>query len=54
MENKLKIKKWMIRIIALFICYHVISFVVTFCRGLPYAPFWLDNIEYTYGKNLRI
>lgn len=54
MGNKLKIKKWCIGVIIFFICYHVISFVVTFCSGLPYPTFWLDNIEYTYGKNLRI
>lgn len=54
MKNKSKLKKWFIRIIALFICYHMISFVVTFCLGIPHASFWMDNVQYTFGENLRI
>ena len=53
MKNKSKLKKWCISIFALFICYHIVSFIVFFYRGLPYVPFWLDNVQYTFGKELR-
>lgn len=54
MENKSKLKKWFIRIIALFICYHIISFAVIFSLAVPNDIFWLDGIRYTFGKHLRI
>lgn len=38
----------------MFICYHIISFVVTFFLAVPNDIFWLDGIKYTFGKNLRI
>ncbi len=41
-------------IIVLFICYHIVSVVVFFYRGVPNAPFWWSNVQYTFGKNLRI
>ncbi|WP_019555613.1 hypothetical protein [Propionispira raffinosivorans] len=53
MKNKSKLKKWCISILTLFICYHIISFVVTFCLGIPHAAFWLDNVKYTFGKDIR-
>lgn len=37
----------------MFICYHIVSVVVFFYRGLPHAPFWIDNVQYTFGKELR-
>ena len=54
MKNKSKLKKWCMRIIALFICYHILSFVITFCLAASNDIFWLDGIKYTFGKNLRI
>lgn len=53
MENKSKLKKWVIRISILFISYHIISFIVTFALGISNISFWLDNVKYTFGRNLR-
>lgn len=54
MVNKSKLKKWCIRIFTWFICYHIISFIVTFSIAIKSNIFWLDGIKYTFGQNLRI
>jgi hypothetical protein len=53
-KNKSKLEKLCISIITIFICYHVVSFVVRFCLAVPNDVFWLDGMEYYFGKNLRI
>lgn len=53
MKNKSKLKKWVLIISVLFICYHIISFIVTFALGISNISFWLDNVKYTFGRNIR-